>query len=331
MMNTTAEMEFMIGRSADDAAERRQELRKIGWALLAALLLHVVVGSLMAAFSGFFQRDLPVEDKPLELTLVDMPPPLQVEEKKQTNAMFRMTDPTHETTEKPKDAVEQSNATTLGGSELPATGAENVPTQNGGDRPNADLTTQNATLSQEGAQPQPTRAPDEQASPTPSAAPTATATPDANALAMLRATPTPAARPTATPEQVRSTYRPQMQQKRMSGAISNRGPAEFKTIGTPLGKYHKMLYDAVGSRWYQYVQQQADLVSIGSARLVFSVDRSGRVRNLKVVQNTSNESFANVCLRSIIEVKLPPIPEDVASTLPSEGLEEEMSFTMFAN
>ena len=72
----------------------------------------------------------------------------------------------------------------------------------------------------------------------------------------------------------------------MTGAISNRGAASFKTVGTPLGRYQKMLYDAVGSRWYLYVQQQADLVSIGTARLVFSVDRSGRVRNLKVVQNT---------------------------------------------
>ena len=64
---------------------------------------------------------------------------------------------------------------------------------------------------------------------------------------------------------------------------------------------------------------------------MFSVDRSGRVRNLKVVQNTSNESFANVCLRSVLEVQLPAIPEDVAASLPPEGLDEEMSFTMYAN
>jgi len=28
---------------------------------------------------------------------------------------------------------------------------------------------------------------------------------------------------------------------------------------------------------------------------------------------------------------MPPIPEDVASTLPPEGLDEEMSFTMYNN
>ena len=46
--------EFMIGRSADDATERKQELRKVAWALLAALILHVVIGSLLAAFNGLF-------------------------------------------------------------------------------------------------------------------------------------------------------------------------------------------------------------------------------------------------------------------------------------
>lgn len=319
----------MIGRSADDAAERKQELRKVGWALLAALLLHIVIGTLMAAFGGLFSRDLPLDDKPVELTIVDMPEP-EAAPPKPKNAMFRTTDPDRESAEKPKDAVEQSNANSIGASQLPATGSELVPTQNGGDRPNDDLTTQAPTLAQDGAQAQPTVAPKEEVTPTPapSAAPTAT---PSDALAMLRATPTPAAKPSATPQQIRSTYHPMMQQKRMSGAISNRGPASFNTVGTPLGKYQKMLYDAVGSRWYSYVQQQSDLVSIGTAHVVFSVDRSGRVRNLKIVQNTSNESFANVCLRSVLEVQLPPIPEDVARTLPSEGLDEDMSFTMYGN
>jgi outer membrane biosynthesis protein TonB len=148
---------------------------------------------------------------------------------------------------------------------------------------------------------------------------------------MLKATPTPAARPTVTPQQQRSVYHPMSQAKRMTGAISNRGAASFNTVGTPLGRYQKLLYDAIGSRWYQYNSQQADLTSIGTAHLVFSVDRSGRIRNVRVVENSNNESFANVCLRSVIEVQLPPIPEDVAATLPSGGLEEEMSFTIYAN
>ena len=52
------------------------------------------------------------------------------------------------------------------------------------------------------------------------------------------------------------------------------------------------------------------------------------MRNLKVIQNSSNEIFANVCIQSIQEIKLPPIPPDVADTLPAEGLDSEISFSM---
>jgi hypothetical protein len=55
------------------------------------------------------------------------------------------------------------------------------------------------------------------------------------------------------------------------------------------------------------------------------------VKHLKVTSNSSNEAFANVCLQSIIEIQLPPIPEDVAATLPPEGLDEQITFTMFPN
>jgi len=92
-----------------------------------------------------------------------------------------------------------------------------------------------------------------------------------------------------------------------------------------------MLFDAIGSRWYAYVEAKTDLISLGTARISFAIDRSGRVTNLKVMANDANEAFANVCLQSILEVRLPPIPEDVANALPPEGLETEISFTTFSN
>ena len=150
---------------------------------------------------------------------------------------------------------------------------------------------------------------------------------------MLTSTPTPSIQPTvaATPAPARSTYRPMKEQTRISGSISDRGASAVNALGTPLGRYQKLLNDAVGSRWYSFVAEKRELINIGTARLVFSVDRSGRVKNLKILQNTSNETFANVCLQSVMDIQLPPIPEDVANTLPPEGLDAEMSFTMFAN
>jgi len=151
---------------------------------------------------------------------------------------------------------------------------------------------------------------------------------------MLTARPTPPIQPSVapTPAQARSAYRPLKDQTRISGNITNRGRPSVNAFGTPLGRYEKILKDSVGSRWYAYVDQKRDLISIGTLQLRFSVDRSGRVKNLKIIKNTSNESFANVCLQSVLEAQLPPIPEDVANTLPPEGLEVDgFSFTMYPN
>ena len=74
-----------------------------------------------------------------------------------------------------------------------------------------------------------------------------------------------------------------------------------------------------------------DLINIGTTRVVFVVDRSGRVKNLKVVENTANEALANVCIQSIQEAQFPPMSDDLAATLPAEGLEMDIPFTIFAN
>ena len=119
---------------------------------------------------------------------------------------------------------------------------------------------------------------------------------------------------------------------RISGSITNHGISSVNALGTPLGRYEKILKDAIGSRWYAYVDRKRDLINIGTLQLRFFIDRSGQVKDLKITENTSNEAFANVCLQSVLEAKFPPIPDDLANTLPSEGLEVEgMSFIIYPN
>ena len=321
----------MLGHSADDVEDRKQEAHKIVWALLAAVALHFLIGLGIAFSSGLFSSPIQVdEDKPIELTMVDLSTPAPTVPK---NPMFMETDESKASVEQPKDKTFESNANSIGASQQPANGEAPLPSQQGKDRPSVDLETHQSSLAIDGAQPHPSIAPQE--SPTPSVAPTpqTTPTPEADQLAMLTSTPTPSVQPTASikPKMPKSIYQPMKEQTRLSGAISNRGPSRINAIGTPLGRYQKMLNDAVGSRWYYYVEKDRDLVSIGTARLTFTIDRKGRVTNLRVASNSSNEAFANVCLQSVMEVQLPPIPDDVASTLPTEGLESEMSFIMFAN
>jgi outer membrane biosynthesis protein TonB len=319
---TTAE--FIIGHSTEDAAERKKEARKIVWALLAAVGIHLLIGYSLAVFGGLLYSPFSAieEDKPVELTFVDMSTPAPAK-----NAMFVPNDESKQT-EQPKEKTFESNANSIAASENAPTASLPVPSQQGVERPNLDLNSQHQSIPNEGAQPQPSVA-QQSATPQPSAQPT----PISKSEEFARLTSTPRPRPSAasTPQAPKSSYQPFKEKTRLAGSITNRGTSSVNAIGTPLGRYQKMLFDAIGSRWYAYVEQKNDLISLGTARISFAIDRKGRVTNLKVISNDSNEAFANVCLQSIIEVQLPPIPEDVANALPPEGLESEIAFTTFSN
>jgi len=323
---TTAEI--MFDQPGDRTIDRKEEARKVLWALLAALFIHLVVAYSLAVLGGSFSPAFPVEEKPVELTLVDLPSTPLVPK----NAAFMETDESKQSAEPPKEKTFESNANSIAASGLPATGEAPLPSQQGKDRPFVDLETHPYAPEMKGAIPQPSAAPQEKAKPaeTPQPAPLTAA----EQFAMLTARPTPAVEPSVmpTPARARSAYRSLKDQTRISGNITNRGISSVNALGTPLGRYEKILKDSIGSRWYTYVDQKRDLINIGTLQLRFYVDRSGRVKNLKITENTSNESFANVCLQSVLEAHLPPIPDDLANTLPAEGLEVEgMNFIIYPN
>lgn len=322
---TTAE--FIIDHSAADAAERRQETRKVLWALLAALLLHLIVAFSLAAWSGALSSGFPAEEKPIELTFVDLATPAPIVPK---NSMFIENDESKKTAE-PKEKTFESNANSIGASELPATGGAPLPSQEGKDRPVVDLETHASSLPIEGAQPQPSAPP--QQTPQPSQAPTATPPPDQFAMLTKTPPPPPVAQSTpARPQQPKSSYRALKEQTRIRGNISNRGISSVNAVGTPLGRYQKNVLDTIGSRWYAFTAQNADLFKLGNLQLRFYIDRSGHVKDLKIVENTSNEAFANICLQSVLDAQFPPIPDDVADTLPPQGLEMDgLNFIIFPN
>ncbi|HYJ04324.1 MAG TPA: hypothetical protein VEX43_04280 [Chthoniobacterales bacterium] len=347
--------------------EKEKQRRKVGFAVLMSLLLHLAVGYSLAAFGGVLAPTFPDEEGPSELTIMDLseaPTPVP------KNPQFIETEASKELAEKPKDQTFESNANSQAASQLPATGNLPVPTQDGPERPFTNLETHDFSLPTQGSQPQPQpkETPQPEAKPTaattaspksrPSEPPKSTpdlsppTTPEPEQFAMLTATPPPPLKapeeaepspppeveasaapiaPRPKPETPASSYQSQKEQTRSAGSISNRGPSSVNAVGTPLGRYQKQMYDAVGARWYKHTAEKRDLISIGTTRLSFTVDRSGRVGNLKVVENTANEAFAVVCLQSVQELKLPPIPEDVASTLPSEGLQQELTFILYGN
>jgi outer membrane biosynthesis protein TonB len=319
---TTADI--MFAQPGDRLIDREYDARAVLWALLAAILIHLVIAFLLAAFGGVFSPALPREEKPVELTFVDLSPASLASK----NSAFIETDESKKSVEPPKEKTFESNANSIAASELGATGEAPLPSQTGKDRPFIDLETHSHSLEMKGAQPQQSSAAaPENAKPAPQPAPVTAA----EQFAMLTQRPTPAVEPSVATSQARSAYRPYKERTRISGRITNRGVASVNALGTPLGRYQKFLLDAIGSRWYAFVERQIDLISIGTTHVTFVVDRSGRVKNLKVVENTANEALANVCIQSIQEAQLPPMPEDLAGTLPADGLPMDIPFTIFPN
>ena len=143
------------------------------------------------------------------------------------------------------------------------------------------------------------------------------------------ATPPPAIRP--QPPTAASAYQAEKQATRITGRITDRGPSAVNAVGTPLGRYQKVVSDAIGSRWYYYVKAKIDLVSIGTAHVEAEVDEKGKIKNLRLLSNSANEAFANICLQSFQEAQIPPIPPDLVATLPDGKLSVDFSFTTYAN
>jgi hypothetical protein len=341
----------------------RSERQKILWAIFLSLLLHLVVGVSIASFGDKLQPSLPEDEKPVELTIVDLAPrPTPPSGPK--NTPFIDTTEQTETKEEPKEKTFESNTNSIAASELPALGIAPIPTQEGKELPTMDLKDRQHSLEREAIQPQPGSRQSSAASTTPAATPQPTAaqsptavppstpeptpTPSADLLAMFRASPPPTARTPGPENEVRSpsqeatpaptphptassAYRREQTQERMAGNISKRGVSSVNAVGTPLGRYEKSVYDSIGKRWYALCDANRDRVDIGTVHVQFVVAPNGEIHDIKVISGGTSASFTNLCLQSIQEAKPEAIPEDVMAVLPPEGLPGEVSFTGYQN
>ncbi len=140
-------------------------------------------------------------------------------------------------------------------------------------------------------------------------------------------TPRPQKAPRAKP--VQPGYQQQRQRTKIEGNISNRGPGGVDAIGTPLGRYQKVIRDAVGSRWYFYINRRMDMMSVGTVRIRFFVNEKGKVEDVRMLSNTANDTFAGFSIQSILDAKIPPPPSDVVDVLDDNRLEIVYTFTLY--
>src|ERR1043166_2513439 len=206
---TTADLMFARAGNPDRVRDYEQDARTVFWALLAAILIHLLVAFLLAAFSGFFSPSLPAPEKPVELTFMDLSP----EATAKTSA-FIETDESKKAPE-PKDKTFESNANSIGASEVDATGELPLPSQAGKDRPFMDLETHPYSRDMKGAQTEQSAASQQNAKPASQPAQLTAA----EQFALLTQKSAPVTEKPTEASQAQSAYRPYKERTRISGRI----------------------------------------------------------------------------------------------------------------
>jgi TonB family protein len=320
---------------------RDYDSRKALAALTASILIHLFL-IVFVALALSIRPPMPVpqrEEPPVELTIVAPPeaPPKLKPSYVETSESQRAENP-------PENSAFESDKDAHAASPLPATGDAPVPTQDGRESPALSFENKEYTA---GPLPRPSTPAVEPRQETPPEQKTAEAEPKmtprpSTQLALLEP-PKPKSPPrpkTAKavqqqPQQPQTSqppgYQPQTRVTRIRGNISNRGRASVSATATPLGRYKKMLSDAIGSRWYYYVTEQIGLLNVGTVEVRFVVRESGRVERVQVMRNSSNESFASCTVRAIMEAEIPPIPKELVPMLEGGRIEIEYSFTILSN
>src|SRR5256884_6281063 len=153
---TTADIMFAQPGNPENLRDHEYETRTVWLAFLAAILIHLLVAFFLAVFGGVFSPTTPVEDKPAELTFVDLAPTAP------KNSAFIETDESKKAPE-PKEKTFESNANSIGASELAAAGELPLPSQTGKDRPLMDFETNPYSLDSKGSQAQQKPAPQQKA------------------------------------------------------------------------------------------------------------------------------------------------------------------------
>lgn len=296
-------------------------------ALALSVFLHLllILGIAIALFLPTPAVPPPAEeDVPIEMTLVAPP--------KLAPPQFVRTTVQQDVPEPPKETRFESDNNTRAASEASPSGNEALPSTEGGETVGMELENRNYTDGH-------VATPPADAARQTEVAPPAVAAPTPMMQLALRQTQPPAvpeAREVPTQQSqpqkaAASQFQPETRVTRLRGNISNRGRASLEASATPLGRYKKMLSDAIGSRWYYYVNDQIGLLDIGTVDIRFLVAADGKARNVRVLSNSSNESFASVSINAILEAEIPPIPEEVAKLLDKGRLEVDYSFTILGN
>jgi hypothetical protein len=91
--------------------------------------------------------------------------------------------------------------------------------------------------------------------------------------------------------------------------------------------YKHLVAKKIEASWRSHLEM-SDPSGSGTVNVTCKVDNHGKVKGIRVVSSDRNTSLTECSLRSILDVKLPPIPADVSANINNNILEITNSFTV---
>jgi hypothetical protein len=88
--------------------------------------------------------------------------------------------------------------------------------------------------------------------------------------------------------------------------------------------------DAIGARWYAYVNPQRASLPFGTARVAFHLDEQGHATDIKVLSNTSDAAFGDLCTQSVAEALLPELTPEILARPKDRPTDLTINFTLYS-
>lgn len=116
--------------------------------------------------------------------------------------------------------------------------------------------------------------------------------------------------------------------RRPSAGASLYGVTSFEATGSGMGEYMKRLKEKIWGAWFPYIAFRYPQDFRGAdAVLSMTIDRSGRVRIVKIVESQGSPVFAQFCTEAVQRAgDFGPLPEEILALLGKEELEIYFAF-----
>jgi outer membrane biosynthesis protein TonB len=118
----------------------------------------------------------------------------------------------------------------------------------------------------------------------------------------------------------------------VQGRAGLSGSPSPEAMATELGRYKAMVYRAVGSRWYQKVGNQLQVLGVGSVHIQFTIYSDGTVRT-KVLDggNAPMQLLLSISLNSIIEAApFPPFSPALQKEIGGDSYTDDFTFSIYS-